>query len=78
MFGTFATAGKEVFASAAVGGQCIALLYTEPEEFRLALQVTQVLLADVAEAVFGIYEVVAHIHIAIVLHHQPVATCRAE
>lgn len=78
VLGAFATAGKEVFALAAVGGEAVALLETEAEEFGLALQVGKVLGADVAEAVLGVYEVVTHVYVAVVLYHEAVAAGGAE
>ena len=48
MLGTFASAGKEVFALAAVNRKAIAFFYAKAEEFGLALHVGQMLLTDVA------------------------------
>ena len=78
VLGTFATAGKEVVTLAAVGGEAVALLDAEAEELGLALQVGKVLGADVAEAVLGIHEVVAHVDVAVVLDHEAVAARGAE
>ena len=78
VLGAFATAGEEVFALAAVGGEAVTLLDAEAEELGLALQVGKVLGADVAEAVFGVYEVVAHVDVAVVLDHEAVTAGGAE
>ena len=78
MLGTFASAGKEVFTLAAVNRKAIAFFYAKAEEFGLALQVGKVLGADVAEAVLGVYEMVTHVDVAIVLHHESIATRGAE
>ena len=78
VLGTFATAGKEVLAAAAVAGEAVALLDAEAEEFGLALHVGEVLGANIPEAVFRVYEVVAHVYVAIVFHYETVTAGGAE
>ena len=78
VLGTFATAGKEVLAATAVARQTIALLETKAEEFGLALQVAQMFFGYVAQLIFRVHEVVAHIDVAIVLYYESVTTCGTE
>ena len=78
VFGALAAAGEEEVALAAVGGEAVAFLDAETEEFGLALHVAEVFGPDVAEAVFGVYEVVAHVYVAVVLDHKSVAAGGAE
>ena len=48
VLGALATAGKEVLALAAIAGQTVALLNAKAEKLGLALEVAEVLCADVA------------------------------
>jgi hypothetical protein len=66
---TFALTGKEKLTLAAIRRQRVTFLYTEAEELGLALQVAQVLLTDISKSIFGIYEMVAHVHITIMFYH---------
>ena len=78
VLGALASAGKEVVTLAAVAGQGIAFLDAEAEELGFALHVGKVLGAYVAESVFGVDEVVTHVHVAVVLHHESVSAGGAE
>ena len=78
MLGALATAGKEILALATIAGKTVAFLYAETEKLGLTLQVNQVFGADIAQFVFGVYEVVAHVDVAIVLHYEAVAAGGAE
>lgn len=66
MFGALASAGEIEFATQALGRQCIAFSQTEIAPFFRAIDLRKRRFANIAQFVFGIYEVVARIDIAIV------------
>ena len=78
VLGTFATACKEEIALTAIRREAVALLYAEAEELGLALQIAQMLLGDIAQLVFGVHEMVAHVYVAIVFHYETVTAGGAE
>ena len=71
-------AGEEPFALAALGGEGVALGAAEALLLGAVHHVGECALVDVAEEVFGEYEVVAGIDVAIVLHGTCVAAGLSE
>ncbi len=73
VFRTFAPAREVVFAAQAFGRQGVALRQAEVAAFFRAVDLRQGRLADIAQQVFRVDEVVARIDVAVVLDNQRVA-----
>ena len=70
---TFTVAGKEIPALQALRRESVALGKAETDAFFGGVYLLESMFFDVAKQVLRIHEVIAGIHIAVVLHHERIA-----